>query len=94
MIALDAFKKTEQYKNKVMVAGQTPLQRFFLGYSLSWMDQMREELLRSRLLSDFHAPAKWRVLGPVSNVAEFYEVFGVTSAQWMWKEERERAAVW
>jgi len=94
VIALDAFKKTEQYKNNVMVAGQTPLQRFFLGYSLSWMDQMREELLRSRLLSDFHAPAKWRVLGPVSNVAEFYEVFGVTSAQRMWKEERERAAVW
>jgi len=94
VIALDAFKKTEQYKNNVMVAGQTPLQRFFLGYSLSWMDQMREELLRSRLLSDFHAPAKWRVLGPVSNVAEFYEAFGVTSAQRMWKEERERAAVW
>jgi putative endopeptidase len=49
---------------------------------------------RSHLLSDFHAPAKWRVLGPVSNVAEFYEAFGVTSAQRMWKEERERAAVW
>jgi len=94
VIALDAFKKTEQYKNSVMVAGQTPLQRFFLAYSFSWLEQTREEQLRRRLLSDFHAPSKWRVLGPASNVAEFYEAFSVTPKQRMWREVTERAEVW
>ena len=93
-IALDAFKKTEQYKSNVKIAGQTPLQRFFLGYSLAWMYQMRDEQTRRLLLSDFHAPPKYRVLGPVSNFAEFYEAFGVTSKHKMWRDVGDRAAVW
>ena len=93
-IALDAFKKTEQYKSSVKIAGQTPLQRFFLGYSLAWMDQMRDEQTRRLLLSDFHAPPKYRVLGPVSNSAEFYEAFGVMPKHQMWRDVGDRAAVW
>jgi putative endopeptidase len=93
-IGLDAFKKTDQYKNGTRVAGQTPLQRYFLGWAYSWMSQQREEQLRSRLMSDFHAPAKWRVLGPVANIAEFHEAFGVTPTQRMWRAPEERASVW
>jgi putative endopeptidase len=93
-IALDAFKKTEQYRNNVIIGGQTPLQRFFLGFGLGWLDQMREETLRRRLLSNFHAPPKWRVLGPVSNVPEFYEAFEVTAGRKMWRDVSERASVW
>jgi putative endopeptidase len=93
-IALDAFKKTGQYKNNVIIGGQAPLQRFFLGWSLAWMDQMREEQLRRRLVGNVHAPAKWRVLGPISNMAEFYEAFGVTPERKMWRKVEERAAVW
>ena len=76
------------------IAGQTPLQRFFLGYSLAWMYQMSDEQTRRLLLSDFHAPPKYRVLGPVSNFAEFYEAFGVTPAHKIWRDVGDRAAVW
>jgi putative endopeptidase len=93
-IALDAFKKTEQYKNNVVVAGQTPVQRFLLGYALAWLEQTRDEQLRRRLLSDVHAPAKYRVLGPASNVQEFYDVFGVTPQRRMWREPGDRASIW
>ena len=55
--------------------------RQFLGYALGWMMQQREQVLRSRLLSDVHAPAKWRVLAPMSNIPEFYEAFGVKPGQ-------------
>ncbi|HET7525398.1 MAG TPA: M13 family metallopeptidase [Burkholderiaceae bacterium] len=92
-IALDAFKKTDQYYNNVIIAGQTPLQRFFLGYSLAWLDQSRNEQLRRRLLSDTHAPPKYRVLGPASNVQEFYDAFGVTAQRKMWRAPGERASV-
>ncbi len=94
MIGLDAFKKTEQYKNGEKVAGYTPLQRFFLGYALSWLSQEREDLLRQALLSDVHAPAKWRVNGPLSNIPEFYEAFDVKQGQPMWRPEAERVRIW
>jgi putative endopeptidase len=94
VIALDAFKKTDAYKSGAKVGGLTPLQRFFLGYAYSWMTQVREEQLRRRLLSDVHAPPKWRVLGPLSNLPDFYEAFDVTENQAMWRAVEDRADVW
>lgn len=93
-IALEAFKKTDQFRNDVKIGGYTPLQRFFLGYSFAWMIQVRDAEARKRLLSDVHAPPKYRVLGPVSNFAEFYEAFGVTPQNKMWRDTADRAAVW
>jgi putative endopeptidase len=94
LLGLDAFKKTEQYKNGEKVAGLTPMQRFFLGYALGWLTQQREESLRRNLLSDVHAPAKWRVLGPMSNVPEFYEAFGVKTNQALWRPAEARVRIW
>jgi putative endopeptidase len=94
LLGMDAFKKTEQYKKGEKIGGLTPLQRYFLGYALGWMTQQREETLRSRLLSDVHAPAKWRVLGPMSNIPEFYEAFGVKPGQPMWRPENQRVHIW
>jgi putative endopeptidase len=94
LLGLDAFKKTEQYRKGEKIGGLTPLQRYFLGYALGWMSQQREERLRARLLSDVHAPAKWRVLGPMSNIPEFYEAFGVKPDQPMWRPEAERVRIW
>ena len=94
LIGLDAFKKTEQYRKGEKIAGYTPLQRFFLGYALSWIFEEQDALLRRGLLSDVHAPAKWRVNGPLSNVPEFYEAFGVKPGQPMWRAEADRVRIW
>jgi len=94
MIGLDAFKKTEQYKKGEKIAGYTPLQRFFLGYALGWLSQEREQQLRTGLLADVHAPAKWRVNGPLSNVPDFYEAFDVKAGQPMWRPENQRVKIW
>jgi putative endopeptidase len=94
LLGLEAFKKTEQYRKGEKIGGLTPLQRYFLGYALGWMSHQREERLRARLLSDVHAPAKWRVLGPMSNIPEFYEAFGVKPGQPMWRPADERVRIW
>ena len=94
LLGLDAFRKTEQYRNGGKIGGLTPLQRYFLGYALGWMTQQREEVLRSRLLADVHAPAKWRVIGPLSNIPEFYEAFAIKPGQLMWRLEEERVRIW
>ena len=94
LIGLDAFKKTEQYKRGEKIAGYTPVQRFFLGYALSWIFEQRDEALRQGLLSDVHAPPKWRVNGPLANVGEFHEAFGVKPGQAMYRAEADRVRIW
>lgn len=94
LLGLDAFKKTAQYREGSKISGFTPLQRYFLGYALSWASHERDENLRKDLLSDEHAPAKWRVNGPLSNIPEFYEAFGVKPGQPMWRPPGEQVKVW
>jgi putative endopeptidase len=94
LIGLDAFKKTKQYREGKTIGGLTPLQRYFLGYSLGWMSQQREARLRGRLLSDVHSPAKWRVLGPLANIPEFHEAFGVTAGEAMYRAPEQQVQIW
>jgi putative endopeptidase len=94
LIGLDAFKKTEQYRSGATVGGFTPLQRYFLGYAFSWIYEEREAMLREGLLSDVHAPPKWRVNGPLSNIPEFYAAFDVKAGQDMYREEKDRVHIW
>jgi putative endopeptidase len=94
LLGLDAFKKTAQYREGKPIGGLTPVQRYFLGYALGWMSQQRDESLRRGLLSDVHAPAKWRVLGPMANIPEFYDAFGVKPGQPMWRPDSLRVRIW
>lgn len=94
LLGLDAFKQTEQFRKGEKIAGLTPMQRFFLGYALGWLTQEREASLRRHLLSDVHAPAKWRVLGPLSNLPEFHEAFGVKPGQPLWRPAEVRVKIW
>jgi putative endopeptidase len=91
---LEAFKNTAQFKNKEMIAGQTPEQRFFLAYALAWMINMRPESIAAMVKTDVHSPAKFRVIGPLSNLTEFYTAFGVKEGNAMWRPEEKRVKIW
>jgi len=94
LLGVDAFKKTEQYKKGEKIAGLTPMQRFFLGYSLGWLSHQKEEQLRNRLLTDVHSPAKYRVNGPFVNVDEFYNAFGIKAGDGMYRADSIRVRIW
>lgn len=94
LLGLDAFKKTAQYREGKSIAGLTPMQRYFLGYALGWLFQEREQRLRRNLLSDVHSPPHWRVIGPLSNIPDFYAAFGVKPGQPMWRPDDARVEVW
>lgn len=94
LLGLDAFKKSEAYKKGEIINGLTPLQRYFLGYSYSWMYQDRKELLANQLMTDVHAPAKERVNGPVVNIPEFYEAFHVKPGDKMYRPDSLRVSIW
>jgi putative endopeptidase len=94
ILGLEAFKKTETYKSGRMVNGMTPLQRYFLGYALGWLGHQKKEEMATRLLTDVHSPAKWRVNGPFVNVPEFYEAFGVKPGDKMYRADSLRVRIW
>jgi len=94
LIGLDAFKQTEAYKKNESINGLTPLQRFFLGYSLGWMYEIRSEQLASQILTDVHAPAKYRVNGPFPNVPDFYNAFNVKPGNKMYLPDSLRVRLW
>lgn len=77
MMGYEAFKKTSQYRNHEIIAGLNPDQRFFLGYAFAWMVNDRPEAIANLVRSNEHSPAKFRVIGPLSNTPEFYTAFGI-----------------
>jgi putative endopeptidase len=94
VIGLDAFKKTDQYKDGKSINGLTPVQRFFLGYSLGWLGQERKEVLSSQILTNEHAPGFMRVNGPFTDVPEFYEAFHIKKGDKMWLDPDKRVKIW
>lgn len=93
-IGIDAFKKSDAYKENKIIGGLTPMQRFFLGYALSWLYEIRPESLKTRLMTDVHSPAKYRVNGPFSDVDEFYRTFNVKPGDKMYRTDSLRVRIW
>jgi putative endopeptidase len=94
IMAYEAFRKTDQYKNNTIIAGLNPAQRFFLGYALEWMMNQRPETVASQVKSNEHSPAKFRVNGPLSNMPEFYEAFSVKQGDSLWVPDNMRVKIW
>ena len=94
LLGLDAFKKTEAYKKNEKIGGLTSVQRYFLGYALGWMYEERKERMASQVMTDVHAPVKERVNGPVVNIPEFYEAFGIKPGDKMYRPDSLRVSIW
>lgn len=94
LLGWDAFTKTEQYRNGQKLGGFTPAQRYFVGWALGWMTQLRPETLAVRIKSDVHSPSFLRVNGPAANLPQFYEAFGVQPGDRMHRGEEERVRIW
>lgn len=94
IMAYEAFKKTDQFKKNEIIAGLNPNQRFFLGYALAWMVNMRPEAVANQVKSNEHAPAKFRVIGPLSDMPEFFSTFNVKKGDKMWRPENMIVKIW
>ena len=90
----DAFTKTEQYKQGKSIGGLTPAQRYFIGWALGWMNQLRPETLQLQVKTDVHSPSFLRVIGPVTNLPQFYAAYGVKPGDKMYRADSVRVKVW
>ena len=94
IVSYNAFKKTEQYKKGELIDGLTPSERFYLNSAQVWKGSIRDEALETRIKTDPHSPARYRVLGSLSNIPEFYEAFNVKEGDGMYRSEEERVKIW
>jgi putative endopeptidase len=94
IMGYEAFKKTKQYKTNQLISGLNPNQRYFLAYAYAWMVNIKKEALAQQIMVDVHAPAKFRINGPLSNMPEFYQTFGIKPGNPMHQPDSSRVVIW
>jgi len=72
----------------------TPMQRFFLGWAQCWRQNITKERALQLLTIDPHGPNPSRCNGPLSNMEEFHEAFGVTAGSPMFIKREDRVDIW
>ena len=94
-ISFHAYMKSLEGKPMPAVLhGFTHEQRFFLGWAGVWQVHYKEETLRDRLITDYHSPGNFRVIGPMSNMPEFGRAFGCSAPSVMQKPKEEQIIIW
>jgi putative endopeptidase len=78
----------------VPIDGFTPEQRFFLSWAQIWREIQRPEAERLQVATNPHAPAKWRVNGPLSNMPEFKQAWGCKDGDPMVRPDSLRPRIW
>jgi endothelin-converting enzyme/putative endopeptidase len=69
-------------------------QQFFIGWGQFRGDEVRPEFARRMVQGDPHAVAKYRVIGPLSNLVAFQKTFGCSDSSPMVRKPSERCEVW
>lgn len=67
---------------------------FFEAYCRRLRARYTDALLRRILAADSHAPNQFRCNGPLSNFNPFYQVYGVSPGDGMYRPPEERVSLW
>ena len=94
-IAYLAYEKSLEGKPRPAdIDGFTPEQQFFIAWGQFRGDEIRPEAARLMVQSDPHPIAKYRVIGPLSNLPEFQKAWSCKADAPMVRPEGKRCEVW
>lgn len=93
-IAFEALQRSLKGKKVALIDGMTPEQRFFLSWAQQWRTNFREDALRRQITVGPHSPGMFRAIGPISNMPEFFEAFGIREGDPMWRKPESRVKIW
>jgi putative endopeptidase len=93
-IAYRAFQKAQQKHPAATIDGFAPNQQFFIAWGQFRGDATRPETQRLMVQGDPHPVAKYRVIGPLSNLPEFQKTFQCKDDAPMVRPPAKRCEVW
>src|SRR5262249_15847244 len=91
--AYDAYRLSLHGQPAPILQGMTGDQRFFISYGESWRSKEREAALRAQIITDGHAPERYRA-ATVRNLDPWYAAFSVGASQKMYQDPKDRVRVW
>lgn len=94
VISHQAYVLALKGKEAPAMDGLTGDQRFYMGWAQAWKAKERDESMRQQVLTNVHAPEMYRANGPVRNVPEFYNAFGVKEGDKMFLPPNRRVKIW
>jgi len=83
----------QQQRPAPTIEGFTPDQQFFIAWGQFRGDEIRPETQRLMVQGDPYPIAKYRVIGPLSNITEFGEAFGCKAGSAMMRTQ-DHCEVW
>ncbi|MBL8840689.1 MAG: M13 family metallopeptidase [Planctomycetes bacterium] len=93
-IAYAALQRALAGKERPLIDGFTPEQRFFLAWARAWRSNETPAQQRLQVNTNPHSPARFRVVGPLSNVDEFAAAFALPPDAPMMRPPEQRARIW
>jgi putative endopeptidase len=94
-VAFRAYEKSLEGKPRPAdIDGFTPEQQFFIAWGQFRGDEIRPETQRLMVQTDPHPIAKYRVIGPLSNLPEFQKAWSCKADSAMVRGEGKRCDVW
>lgn len=89
-----AFEKAKQQHPQPTLDGFTPDQQFFIAWGQWRGDEIRPASQRKMVQGDPHPIAKFRVIGPLSNLSSFADAFSCKQGSPMVRPAAEKCEVW
>lgn len=93
-LALDAYRASDHWDERVDIDGFTPEQRFFFGWAQMRREKFRLQTQIQLLETDPHSPESIRVNGVVRNIDAWYGAFNVEARDALYLAPEARAAIW
>lgn len=93
-IAFEALQRSLKGKERKLIDGFTPEQRFFLSWAQQWRTNYRDDAMRRQVSVGPHSPGMFRAVGPISNMQEFFDAFDINEGDPMWRSPEDRVKIW
>ena len=94
LVALEAYHHSLGNNPAPVIDGLTGDQRFFLSYAQSWRQKSTDDSIRQQIVSNPHAPVRYRVNGVVRNMDAWYEAFNVKLGDKLFLAPENRVRIW
>jgi putative endopeptidase len=93
-MAYYAYQRSLEGKERKKINGFSPEQRFFIAFAQVWKENHTEKSMKLQVFTNPHSPGKYRVLGPLSNMPEFFAAFNVKEGDPMRRSAEKIALIW